>query len=376
MATRSKTAIIVGSGVFGSSIAEAMTEREWGVTLVEQYAPANVRASSADSSRLLRMGHGTDDCGDWYTNSARCARELWRSIGEDEGTELFVECGVVWFARDPNGFEAVIERALRRLEIPVKRVAPDAAASFFPDVRTDDLAFVLYEPDAGVLRARTAVQCLVKRAIRHGMRIVHGRALPDGCRVRISTAILEADVVIWACGPWMSQIFPRLAPIRSAKQNVIHFGVDAAWRTPSVPAWLDGDAYGLGDLDGYGLKALYVNSESPDFDPDNGSRYIDRGYESEARMRLAHRFPSLAHAPVVSSHVCQYELTPDKHFVIAQNPEHPRVWLVGGGSGHGFKHGPHLGRYVADLIEGVERPRPEFGLHDRSSGLRRDLRRG
>jgi glycine/D-amino acid oxidase-like deaminating enzyme len=62
---------------------------------------------------------------------------------------------------------------------------------------------------------------------------------------------------------------------------------------------------------------------------------------------VGRRFPALKGAPVVASEVCQYENTSNGDFLIDRHPDLTNVWLVGGGSGHGFKHGPAIGEYVA-----------------------------
>ncbi len=54
--------------------------------------------------------------------------------------------------------------------------------------------------------------------------------------------------------------------------------------------------------------------------------------------------------------------------LIDQHPELTNVWLVGGGSGHGYKHGIMLGDYVANRVVGKDQ-NPElaatFTLKDR-----------
>lgn len=361
--------VVVGAGVFGASIAHALVQRGWSVDIVEHYSPAHVRASSHDVSRLLRLGHGTEDLPDgWYTQSALRSRARWMAIGEEEGVELFVPCGALWLARTPDGHEERSWRDLDEQGIPVERLAPSDAATFFPGVRHDDLAFVLHEPLAGVLRATACVHALIRRAVRDGATVRTGRAVPDGARVRIDGDEVGADRVIWACGPWLPSLFPGQVGLRSVKQNVFSFGVDAPWRTPPVPAWIDdaGFGYGLGDLDGSGFKAVYTRpGEGVDLDPDADDRLPDIELLDLTRRLLAHRFPSIGLAPVVGAKVCQYELTPDQHFIVAPTDDTQRAWIVGGGSGHGFKHGPSLGEYVADLVEGRQAPRPEFGLGPR-----------
>ncbi len=313
------------------------------------------------------MGHGDEDLPDhWYARSALRSRSLWIQIGEEEGVELFVPCGGVWLARSAEGFEARSASDLLDLQIPAELLAPEDVAQFFPHVRCDDLAFALYEPLAGVLRATTCVRTLIGRAVRQGAKFRTARAQPSGAGVQLDNGEhLVADRVVWACGPWLPAIFAGRLDLRSVKQSVFYFGADPRWTTPPVPAWIDdsGDGYGLGDLDGNGVKAVHVKPEDgPDFDPDHGERIPEPGALARTRELLGHRFPSLAAAPLVATRVCQYELTGDRHFVIAPTDETAREWIVGGGSGHGFKHGPAVGEYVADLLEGRQRPRAAFAL--------------
>jgi glycine/D-amino acid oxidase-like deaminating enzyme len=74
------------------------------------------------------------------------------------------------------------------------------------------------------------------------------------------------------------------------------------------------------------------------------------------------RFPAMKGAPLVETRVCQYENTPDNHLIVDRHPEAENVWLVGGGSGHGFKHGPALGEMVAELVMEGKEPAGIFRL--------------
>jgi len=179
---------------------------------------------------------------------------------------------------------------------------------------------------------------------------------------------LTADRVVWACGAWLPRLFPDLVRIRVTKQDVYFFGAPASWETPRVPAWVDyeGAVYGLGDLDGRGVKVA-PDAEGPHFDPDTDARTASPEGEERARRYMRRRFPALRDAPLVGTRSCPYALTEDTNFLIAPHPEQDGVWLLGGGSGHGFKHGPALAEYVADLLEGAEPADPRFGLAARRS---------
>jgi sarcosine oxidase len=360
-----RSLVVVGAGVFGASLARHCARAGWAVTLVERVAPGHVRAGSGGESRLIRCAHGADA---WHARSARRALDLWREIDP----ALVAEAGVVWFARREEGWEADSERVLRSLGIACERVD---AAGLFPSVATRDLAFALLEPDAGVLRARDATRVLAAQAVEAGAELVLEEARPSGAEVALAGGrVLEADHAVWACGAWLPALFPGVVHLRITHQDVFFFGADAAWRTPGVPGWVDydGAAYGLGDLDGRGVK-VSPDVEGPEIDAESAPRVALAEHERLARAYLAHRFPALAGAPLVGTRTCQYELTPDTGFVIAPHPEHAgRVWLLGGGSGHGFKHGPALAERVEGWLTGAQPPDPRFALGPRhpDRGLR------
>jgi sarcosine oxidase len=349
-----RSIVVVGAGVFGAALARHCARAGWAVTLVERVAPGHVRAGSGDESRIIRCGHGLDE---WHARSARCAWELWHEVDP----ALVVPCGVLWLAHREDGWEAASERTLRALGIPCARIDP---AQCFPSFAGEDVAWGLWEPEAGVLRARDATRMLARQAVDAGASLVLAEARPDGAAVVLDDGRrLEADRVVWACGAWLPALFGDVVALRITQQDVFYFGAGAAWRTPGVPTWVDYDAaaYGVGDVDGRGFKVC-SDVEGPPFDVD-GDRVPRAEHERRARDLLATRFPALAGAPLIGTRVCQYELTADTRFLIAPHPSHEeRVWLLGGGSGHGFKHGPALAERVERWLSGAEPPDPRFGL--------------
>jgi glycine/D-amino acid oxidase-like deaminating enzyme len=366
------SAIVVGAGVFGAALADRLAGEGWQVTLVDRDEPGHERAESGGESRLLRYSHGSDA---WYTRSAWRAAELWRELERDSGEDLFVQSGLAWFAQREDGWEADSERVLVEEGIPVERLAPDAAASVFPGLRTDDLAFVLNEPAAGIMRAASATRALARRARARGAVLERAEARPDGRAVLLGDGgRLEADRVVWACGAWLPRLFPQLVQLRVTQQDLFFFDPPPGWTTPPLPGFVeyDGAMYGLAALDGKGVK-VGPDVDGPPLDPDEWPRSAHPDNAQLAIDYVAKRFPALANAPIVSHAVCQYSLTGDGHFVAAPHPDHDgAVWLYGGGSGHGFKHGPALAEKMASWLTGDEQPEPRFGLGERV--LSRSLR--
>jgi glycine/D-amino acid oxidase-like deaminating enzyme len=352
----SKTAAVAGAGIFGASLARRLAQAGWDVTLYERHEPGHERAASGDESRLIRFAHGGDA---WYTRSAWRARELWRELEAESGAELFRECGVAWFAQAEDGWEAVSERVLRDEGIPAERLPPEDGAGLFPSFEAGDLAFILWEPSAGILRAADATRAMTESGRQAGVKLVREAAEPGR---------VEADAVIWACGAWLASLFPDLVPLRVSRQDLFYLDCGEPWDAGRVPAWVEYDRsiYGVGRI-GHGFK-IAPDVEGPAFDPESDERTPDGRNEAVARAYAEERFPALASAPLAFSKVCPYSLTPDTHFLLAPHPELDGNWIFGGGSGHGFKHGPALAEYAARVIAGEETPAERFGLGPRDPG--------
>jgi sarcosine oxidase len=371
--------VIVGAGTFGASLAWLLARAGEDVVLVDQFEPGDRRATSGGESRLIRCAHGSDA---YYTASARRARALWRELEGETADELMVEIGTAWFAQREDGWEAESERALTDQGVPCERLDVAEAAKLFPSLGTDDLEFVLYEPEAGVVRAQRAVQALTRQAVAHGARLVRGRATPDGdsavltasaaaaasCGALVDGERFEGDAIVWACGSWLSGLFGELVPLKVTCQELLFFDGGPAWRSPGVPGWVDYDLamYGTGDLDGLGVKVA-LDLEGPELAPDAELPEASRT-EPGVREYLARRFPALADAPLKEGRCCRYELSADSNFIAARHPALERTWIVGGGSGHGFKHGPALAEKVAGELRGGEPLPARFGLGAREAG--------
>jgi glycine/D-amino acid oxidase-like deaminating enzyme len=356
----SETALVVGAGVTGSAVARELARRGFDVTLAEQYSPGTVRSASGGDTRLLRAAHGDEE---WYTRLAWRSRSLWLELQESSGARIWEPTGLAWFARREGGFEEQSMTQLAQAGVPHEWQTPERAAALFPSLGLDDLHGVLWEPEAGVLHARRATQLLAADAARLGARTIAARIVPDDEPT--------AEIVVWACGAWLPALFPAEVDIRVERRDVFFFGGEASWS--DTPGWVEYDSgfYGHGDVGGLGVKVA-PDFPSAEVDPDTLDRFPLREREDAAREYIARRFPSLAGAPVIGARVCQYDLSADTHFVFGRHPKRPSWWLFGGGSGHGFKHGPALAEYIADCIEGRREPEAFHALGERSgvAGLR------
>ncbi len=175
------------------------------------------------------------------------------------------------------------------------------------------------------------------------------------------------DGVVWACGSWLRDLFPGHVELRVTRQELLFLDGGPAWK--DVPCFVDydGAAYGTGDIDDLGVK-IANDAEGPPLEPDADLPQVSAEGEATARAYARTRFPALADAPLKGSKTCRYEITADSEFIGAPLPERDGHWVLGGGSGHGFKHGPAVAELmVAALRDGAPLP-PEFGLHHRVPG--------
>ncbi len=356
--------VVIGAGVFGSWTAYHLQHAGRKVALLDAYGPANARASSGGESRIIRMGYGADEI---YTRWSMRSLRLWQEFFGRANRPLFHKTGVLWLAGEKDDQARSSLETLTRLGVRFEKLERAELEKRFSQISLGDVRWALYEPDSGALMARRAVQAVAEQLIEGGVEyIAEAVATPEGksklAEVRTKGGeSIRAEIFVFACGPWLGKIFPdvlgeRIFPTR---QEVYFFGVppgDRRFGPPAMPAWIfDADeAYGIPDLENRGFKVAF-DRHGPRFDPDTGSRIVTPDSLEAMRKYVGLRFPGLKDAPVVETRVCQYENTSSGDFLIDRHPGFENIWLVGGGSGHGFKHGPALGEYVAARItEGGE----------------------
>jgi sarcosine oxidase len=373
--------VVVGAGVFGTWTAFHLAEAGASVTLVDAYGPGNSRSSSGDETRILRCGYGPDAV---YSELARRSLHQWRALDARIGGDdrLWHRCGVLWMAAGDDQYTNATRRTLERGGYAHEVLDRAALTRRFPDINADGISTALLEPDCGVLMARRAVRALAGELERRGVRVVRAQVaaptsgLPDVVETTDGSC-MPGERVVFACGAWLPRLFPALlgGRIRPTRQVVVYFGTpagEARFHSACWPAWIDFPAgiYGTPDIEGRGVK-VGIDEHGPPIDPDADDRVADSASVQKARAWLARRVPTLADAPVVETRVCQYENTATGDFLIDRHPDHANVWIAGGGSGHGFKHGPGVGELVARMVMTGESPHERFALENKTTDVRR-----
>lgn len=367
-------AAVIGAGVFGAWTAHHLQRSGRTVVLLDAHGAANARASSGGESRVIRMGYGADAI---YTRWAMRSLALWQEHFRQAEAPLFHRTGVLWMAREGDPYTESSMQTLQALGVRHETLTRAELERRYPQIAFGPVTRGILEPDSGVLLARRAVQRVVQATLEGGadylQEAVEPPAGPAGTTrldsvVTLSGQRVRAETFVFACGPWLPGLFPDLLAdrIHPTRQEVFFFGAapgDRRFAPPRMPAWVDFGAefYGIPDLENRGFK-IALDRHGPPVDPDRAERVVTPEVLAEVRRFLAERFPGLKDAPLLETRVCQYENTSSGDFLIDRHPAFDNVWLVGGGSGHGFKHGPALGEYVAARVVEGGAVEPRFTL--------------
>ena len=353
------------------------------MALVDAYGPATSRASSGGETRVTRMGYGPDEV---YTRWSWKSLEQWKALSARAGgVPLFQETGVLWMAHEEDPRSRATLEVLARVGVPHERLDRAQLEERWRQIDFGDVAWGIHEPGSGALMARRSVQAVAAEVARRGGEVRVAAVRPPTGDGRLEEVLLSdgsrlrARSFVFALGPWLGKVFPDLLGDRifPTRQEVFYFGPpagDARFAPPAFPTWIDfvDEIYGIPDIEGRGFKVA-PDVHGPRFDPDTGERRITPEGLAVARAFLARRFPLLKDAPLVGSEVCQYENSSNGDFLIDRHPSRENVWLVGGGSGHGFKHGPAVGEHVAALVLGTEEVGPRFRLVTKQTVQKRDV---
>jgi sarcosine oxidase len=369
---------VIGAGVFGAWTARQLNRTGASVVLLDAYGPANSRASSGGETRVIRMGYGPDDL---YTRWAIRSLPAWRQLESETGVQIFHQTGVLWLSEDSDEYTAKMFDVLKQQNVACEQLTQGELGSRYPQLHFNQVSWAVLEPESGLLMARRSVQSLVDQLQREGVDYRHATVSPlqlneilrelktvEGYRI-------SAGTFIFACGPWLPKIFPELLSGRifPSRQEIFFLGPPAgsnSFEPSRMPVWLYHQhpyiPYALPDIEGRGFKLAFdLHGEA--LDPDLDQRIVSEASILRLRSFVAKHIPSLTQAPILETRVCQYENTWNGDFLIDRHPKSENVWIVGGGSGHGFKHGPAVGEYVAGQVLGNAAGEPRFTLESKQS---------
>ncbi len=358
---KSKIAVI-GAGAFGGWASLYLLRSGFDVTLIDVWGPGNSRSSSGDETRVIRSTYGANE---FYFKMNVRALELWKEHQERWNTKLFFNSGVLWFCyQDKNPLIDDSIPFAKKYKAEYQYLSVEQINKKYPSVNTQDIHHGWFDPFGGYLKARESCQVVNEAFIKEGGKYLLVHAEPGNIsnhkleNLRLSNGEkIIVDAYLFACGSWLGQLFPEYLgeKIICTKQEVYYFGVpkEQSALLDNFPAWIDLDGqdyyYGIAGNARRGFK-VGVDIRGEKFDPTFGDRMANPITLAKAREFIGHRFPQLKNAPLIENRVCPYENSPDGNFIFDRHPEADNIWFLGGGSGHGFKHGPALGELVANLF--------------------------
>jgi glycine/D-amino acid oxidase-like deaminating enzyme len=339
-----------------------LLRRGLNVTLIDAWGPGNSRSSSGDETRVIRSTYGDNE---FYFDLNVRALELWKESEKKWNKKIFHNSGVLWLcynSKNPVIDDSIPFAEKHNMEYSYLEVGD--LRKRFPQINTSDLHHAYFDPFGGYVKARESCQLVVEAFVGEGGKYQQAFVKPGSIKSRKLGGVsasdgssLHADAYIFACGSWMGQVFPDILRdvITCTRQEAYYFGVPAEQSElyDSMPVWVDVDGedfyYGIPGNAQRGFK-IGVDRRGAKFDPTSGERLPDPEVLAHARKFISHRFPGLKNAPLVESRVCPYENSPDGNFIFEPHPKAENVVFLGGGSGHGFKHGPALGEWVASRL--------------------------
>jgi sarcosine oxidase len=362
--------VVIGAGAFGGWTAYYLCRLGARVTLVDAYGPGNSRATSGDETRGVRSSYGTGGNARIWIPWAREAMTRWKLFDEEWGRPMkvrlyFTTGDLILRERE----EAIITRNAEqwtRLGVPFERPSPEDVRREYPVIDLRRIGAVLYEPDAGVVRARRACEVVAEACAQVGGHLLTGTASPgerngsrlETARLAAPAGALRAERFVFALGPWFPKVFPELmAPrLRTPMGYVHYFGTppaDDRFTFPNLPSWNFPGVTGWPALpsDNRGFRVRLRGERI--YDPDTSQRAFDRRNDRPARALLKERFPLLERMPLLETRACHYEISTSGNFIIDRHPDLENVWIAGGGSAEGFKFGPVVGEYIAARVMGM-----------------------
>ncbi len=372
--SRGDKVVVVGAGAFGGWTALYLLRSGFRVTLIDAWGGGNSRSSSGDETRVIRSTYGGNAL--YFDLNVR-ALELWKSHQRDWGLQVFFPAGVLWFCYREK--EPIIEDSrpfMERHGLEYQYFSLQEARKRYPHIFVEDLSHVVLDPYGGYLKAREGAMAVQEAFVREGGSYLQCRAKPGKMYNQRMHGIvledgqtLEADTFVFACGSWLRDLFPGILQefIHCTRQEAYYLGVPSkfAGLFDEMPVWIDADGadyyYGIPGNARRGFK-VGVDRRGATFDPTDGDRTLNQDVLAHARAFMGYRFPALQQAPLLENRVCHYGNSPDGNFLLDVHPEAVNCWMMGGGSGHGYKHGPALGEKAAAIIGGAQALEPAFLL--------------
>lgn len=374
--------IVLGVGAMGAAALERLASRGASVLGIEQSTVPNSLGSSGGDTRLIRKAYFEHPD---YVPLLERAYEGWRRLEMLSGAELLHATGTVYMGPPDGPLVSGSRLAAEAHGLALERLSADDLNDRFPAFRVPEGSVAVFEPDAGFLLAGHAIRACAELAVAQGATLMSETRVEDwqadsaGVTVNTSAGRFEAGSLIVAAGSWSGRIgqLSRLA-LDVTRQPLFWTWPDrfAEFRLGELPCWAVEMAGHPGIY--YGFPAAipgtrhagtkfghHTPGESCEAD---GPKLPASQAEYQATLRAVASFLPGIRGTRLGSSICMYTNSRDGHFIVDRHPEHDRVTVACGFSGHGFKFAPVMGELLCDyaLEGGSELPAGflRFGSRD------------
>jgi sarcosine oxidase len=376
--SKAGTIAVVGAGAFGGWTALHLLRKGYSVTLVDQFGPGNNQSSSGGETRLIRAYYDKQI----YFDMTLRAMDHWKENEPRMGQKVFHQNGLILFNYKESTTET--ETAIpmyKKANLILEKVSIADALKRWPQIRTDGLNHVMFDPQAGYLEARKGCMAVFDLFIKEGGTFIQQKVEKEFIASGKASSItlgdgrkLEADSFIFACGPWLTRLFPELT-----KKLKVTRALEIFYSSPPtlsdlmenrLPTWMDRDLDG--PFRSFGVPGSSYRGFKIGLTPPADNNVTDRfdTYDRVVKPEelaivqkvIAMRFPKLVGQPVIEQRVCQYTLTPDTDLILDQHPQASNLWVMGGDSGHGYKLGASFGEMAASAVLGEAKVNSLFAL--------------
>jgi sarcosine oxidase len=357
---------VVGLGGMGSAALAQCAKRGASVVGLEQFARGHDLGSSSGGSRMIRKAYFEDPA---YVPLLLRAYDLWRELERESGEKLLRLTGLLMVGREGCEIITGATRAAREHSLPFESLNARDIRSRYPMLKVLNDEVAVYEPEGGVLDPERSVATHLRVAeaagaqLRFNSVVESWEATSKGFVIQLAEGgRVTSRALVLSLGPWFQEMLKKVGVVLRVQRNV------QAWFEPSCslysapdfpPFLLDrkgllAPLYGFPDF-GDGVKAAF-HSHGAVTDPAHVDREVNLGRDIEPIREAMEQWMPGAATTFRAAKPCLYSLTPDGHFVVDRHPEHARLILCGGFSGHGFKFAPVIGEIAADLaLEGTSR---------------------
>lgn len=357
--------IVAGVGGMGSATADHLARRGARVLALEQFGIPHELGSSHGITRIIRLAYAEDPR---YVPLLRRSYELWRELEQRSGERmLIITGGVDAGRRDSETVRGSLESCALH-ELPHELLDARELHERFPGYRLGPEMVGVFQPDAGFLLPERCVVTHAEEAralgaeIHTDERVLEWGTRGDGVWVRSDRDTYEAAKLVITAGAWARQLVPRLARVAVPERQVL------LWTEPLrrdlfqpdvFPIFNlespEGRFYGFPEFGIPGFKIGKYHHRGETVDPDTMDRDTHPEDEAVLREGIRAHFPDADGMPLQMK-TCMFTNSPDEHFILDLHPEHPRVAIAAGFSGHGFKFCSVVGEIMADLaLDGTSR---------------------